>query len=435
MQPNTVADARTLAERALTEARFEDALALYAAGLASEPDHLDLRLRVADCLLSLGKVQEAAVVYTTLAKHAANLGYPLRAVVAIKVLHALEPALGALMQPLAELYASESKRTGLSVRPVPASETGALDAASLALLPQRGPALVESAVALGRDLSRCSDRYPEVLPPIPLLSELSQGDFVAVLETVTLVRKPAGARVLAQGDAGSSFFIAARGNLEVVRDGEDGSRASLATLHEGAVFGEMALLSKSGRGANVDTLTETDLLELHVEALTQLSSGAQTIARALDRFTRERLVMNLIATAPLFRPLDRGQRLDLVRRFVAHEVAAGTDLIREGENVPGLYLVLSGAVDVWKRDGDQKVLLATLSTGEVFGEMSLLNATRATASVTAAQRTTVLLLAREYVERLIQSLPALRAYLEGLGDERAMDTRMWLDNPAVGEDF
>ena len=29
----------------------------------------------------------------------------------------------------------------------------------------------------------------------------------------------------------------------------------------------------------------------------------------------------------------------------------------------------------------------------------------------------------------------LRAYLEGLGDERAMDTRMWLDNAAIGEDF
>jgi CRP-like cAMP-binding protein len=435
VQPNTVAEARTLAEHALTASRFEEALALYAAGLASEPDHLDLRLRLADSLLSLGQVQQAAVVYTTLAKHAANLGYPLRAVVAIKVLQALEPALGALMQALAELYAAESKRVGLSVRPVPASEAGALTDASLALLTLRGPALVESALALGRDLSQCSDRYPEVLPPIPLLSELPRADFVAVLETVALVRKPRGARVLVQGDLGSSFFIAARGDLQVARDNEDGSRAVLASLHEGSVFGEMALLSKGARGANVDTLSEADLLELRVETLAQLSSGAQTIARALDRFTRERLVMNMIATAPLFRPLDRGQRIDLVRRFVAHEVAAGTDLIREGETVPGLYIVLSGAVDVSKRDGDEKVLLATLSTGEVFGEMSLLNATKASASVTAVKRSTVLLLAREYVERLIHSLPALGAYLEGLGDERAMDTRMWLDNAGVGEDF
>lgn len=435
MHPNTVAEAHDLAERALHEAAFERALALYATGLASEPDQLDLRLRLADALLSLGRVQEAAVVYTTLAKHAANLGYPLRAAVAIKVLCALDPALRPLMHALAELYATQSARLGLSVRPVPASEEGALSAESLALLELRGDALVQAALAIGKDLSKCSDRYPEVLPPIPLLSELSVDDFVAVLDTVQLVRMKRGAAVLRQGDPGHSFFIAARGALEVLREAEDGTRAQLATLHEGAVFGEMALFSKSPRGAHVNTTTEADLLELPVQALSQLAGGAATIARALDRFTRERLVMNLIATAPLFRSLDRGQRIDLVRRFVAHDVAAGTDLIREGERVPGLYLVLSGSVDVWKRDGEQKVLLATLSSGEVFGEMSLLNAALASASVTAAQRSSVLVLAREYVERLIESVPALRGYLEGLGDERAMDTRMWLDNAAIGDEL
>jgi CRP-like cAMP-binding protein len=433
VHPTTVAQTRELAERALHEAAYERALALYAAGLASEPDHLDLRLRLADALLALGRVQEAAVVYTTVAKHAANLGYPLIAAVAIKVLCALDPALRPLMHALGELYACESTRLGMSVRPAPASEDIALSEESRGLLELRAERLIQAALGVGKELSRCSDRYPEALPPIPLLSELSVDDFVAVLETVQLVRVKPASRVLKQGDPGHSFFIVARGDLQVVRESEGGARAQLATLHEGAVFGEMALLSKSPRGAHVDTLSEADLLELPVQALSQLAGGAATIARALDRFTRERLVMNLIATAPLFRPLDRGQRIDLVRRFVAHEVAAGTDLIREGESVPGLYLILSGSVDVWKRDGDQKVLLATLSTGDVFGEMSLLNGAPASASVSAVQRSTVLVLAREYVTRLIDSLPALRTYLEGLGDERAMDTRMLLDNAAIGD--
>jgi hypothetical protein len=62
--------------------------------------------------------------------------------------------------------------------------------------------------------------------------------------------------------------------------------------------------------------------------------------------------------------------------------------------------------------------------------MSLMSAAPATATVTAAQRSTVLFLAREYVERLMTSVPALRSYLESLGDERAMDTAMWLDSSA-----
>jgi CRP-like cAMP-binding protein len=435
VHPTNVAEARAQAERALVEGAFERALALCSAGLATQPDDLDLRLRVADSLLALGQVQPAAVVYTTLARHAANLGHPLYAVVAVKVLSALDPALAALMNALAELYSSDSPRVGRGARPAPASEELALTAESNALLTQSGPALVEAAAGLGADLSRCQVGYPQVLPPVPLLSELSRTDFVAVLETVQLVRRPKGARVLKQGDPGASFFIVARGDLDVAREQDGGVLTHLASLHEGAVFGEMALLARSPRGAHVDASSEVDLLEFQIEALSQLSSGAATVARALDRFTRERLVMNLIATAPLFQSLDRGQRLDLVRRFVAHEMAPSTDVILEGEKVPGLYLVLSGAVDVWKRDGEQKVLLATLGPGEVFGEMSLLNGAAATASVTTAQRSTLLLLAREYVARLVDSLPALRTYLEGLGDERAMDTRMWLDNTAVGDEF
>jgi CRP-like cAMP-binding protein len=433
--PTNVAAARAQAERALVDASFEQALALYAAALAAQPDDLDLRLRLADSLLSLGHVQQAAVVYTTLARHAANLGHPLHAIVAVKVLSALDPARAPQVRALAEQYSADDKRGGSGARPVPASEELPLSAESSALLASSGAPLVEAAAALSADLSRCRAGYPQVLPPIPLLSELSRDDFAAVLETVELVRRPRGARILKQGEPGASFFLIARGDLQVTREQEGAPATQLAELHEGAVFGEMALLSKSPRAANVDTLSEADVLEFHVEALSRLSSGAATIARALDRFTRERLVMNLIATAPLFQSLERGQRLDLVRRFVAHEVAPSTDVIREGENVPGLYLVLSGSVDVWKRDGDQKLLLATLGPGQVFGEMSLLNGAAATASVTAAQRSTLLLLARDYVTRLVESLPALRSYLEGLGDERAMDTRLWLDNTAIGDDF
>jgi CRP-like cAMP-binding protein len=426
----TVHETRREAERLFDARQFEDALALFLAGLYAEPDHLDLRLRMGDSLLALGDVQRAAVVYTTLARHAAHAGYPLRALAAIKILAALEPALAPLVKGVADLYALDSGRIGRGARPVPAAEAAPLSAEALELGRLRGEALRAAAEQHGKDTSRCRIRYPEVLPPIPLLSELLKDDFVSLLDTVSLVRKPSGQIVITQGAPGESFFLVARGDLVVARDDSSGARTQLATLGEGAVFGEMALLSRSARTAHVIANSDVDLLELHVEALGKASHGGQAIARALDKFTRERLIKNLLTTAPLFRSLSRDQGIDLVRRFVAHEIAASTDIIREGEPGRGLFVVLQGAVDVWKRDGNEKVLLATLGAGEVFGEMSLLSAAPATATVTAAQRSTVLFLAREYVERLMSSVPALRSYLESLGDERAMDTAMWLDSSA-----
>jgi CRP-like cAMP-binding protein len=427
VQASTVLAARSQGERALTEGRFEQALALFTIALETQPEHLDLRLRVGDSLLALGHVQRAALVYTTLARHAAHAGYPLLALVAIKILSTLEPALAPLVRAVADLYAVDTGRIGLGARLLPPSEEVPLVRPVEAMFALSGEALARAAEAVGADLSRSAQSYPDVLSPLPLLSELSRDDFAAVLQTVTLVRRREGDLVLRQGEPGGSFFMVARGDLAVVRETAGGKSEQLATLHEGALFGEMALLSRSPRSAHVRATSSTDLLEFHVDALGQASRGVATIARALDKFTRERLVGNLIGTAPLFRPLDRTQRLDLVRRFVGHEVAAHTDLIREGEPGRGLYVVLHGSVDVWKRDGDEKVLLATLGAGEVFGEMSLIQSGPATATVTACQRSTVLFLAREYVERLLNSMPQMRAYLEGLGDERAMDTRMWLD--------
>jgi CRP-like cAMP-binding protein len=429
---STVLTARLSGEHALTERQFERALALFTIALESQPEHLVLRLRVADALLALGQVQRAALVYTTLARHASHAGYPLLALVAIKILSTLEPALAPLVRGVADLYANDSERIGLGVRMLQPSEDVPLVRPLESMLQLGGEALARAAEAVGADLTRAGQNYPDKLSPIPLLSELSRDDFAAVLQTVTLLRRPGGETVLTQGEPGDSFFMVARGDLEVVREAAGGARTSLATLHEGALFGEMALWNRTPRTAFVRTQAPCDLLEFHVDALGQASRGAGTIARAIDKFTRERLVNNLMATAPLFRPLDRTQQLDLMRRFVGHELAAGTDIIREGEPGRGLHVLLHGGVDVWKRDGDQKVLLATLSAGDVFGEMSLLQGAPATATVTASQRSTVLFLAREYVERLIASVPQMREYLESLGDERAMDNRLWLDVTAAG---
>jgi CRP-like cAMP-binding protein len=158
----------------------------------------------------------------------------------------------------------------------------------------------------------------------------------------------------------------------------------------------------------------------------------QTIAAALDNFTRERLLANLFATAPLFKPLDRKQRLDLIRRFSAHDLAPGTTVIAEGEAGRGLYVVLNGEVDVSKVDGADKVLLATLRAGDVFGEISLLHEGPTTATVTTGTHTTVLFLGRDIFQRLIEAVPEIRDYIENLGEERLMDTRILLSQS--GED-
>jgi CRP-like cAMP-binding protein len=196
------------------------------------------------------------------------------------------------------------------------------------------------------------------------------------------------------------------------------------------VFGEMALLSAQPRSATVGCLTEVDLLEVGRQSLASLADELGAVAEALHGFTRERLLGNLMATSPLFKPFNRMQQRDLLRRFTSHDVAPGTVVINEGEEGRGLFVVLSGELDVSRRASDgTTVPLAALKTGDVFGEMALLRNARTTATVIAQRTATVLYLARDFVARIVSAVPEIRSYLEALAEDREIDNQL-----VMGED-
>lgn len=423
----TLADLRARADALLFEGKHLEALHAYGVLLALEPVSLDARLRVADSLLALGEVQRAAVVYTALARHATHGGHPLRALVALKILTTLEPLLEGLLGALAELYSRDSARLGRGIRIAPGDEGRPLPEGYTLGLSPPPEQLVLQAETLGADLTNAGRVYPDRLPPIPLFSELPATAFARVLSALKLLRARPGDTIVAEGEPGASFYVLARGSVRVSKHLAHGGETVLATLHEGAIFGEMALVSASPRTATVRCVEDCDLLVFDREALVAVSQDVATIAAGLDKFTRERLLNNLLATAPLFRPLDRRQRFDLIRRFTAHDVAAGVTIVEEGAPGRGLFVLLNGEVDVSKRDGDTKVLLATLGPGDVFGEISLLNNEPASATVTAAKQSTVLFLAREVFERLIEAVPEIGEYIRSLGEERSMDTRLLME--------
>ena len=424
----TVHDLREHADAKLFAGEYPAALHGYAVLVQLQPNDLDARLRLADTLLAMGEVQAAGLIYMKLAQHAANAGYPLRALVCLLILRELEPELGKHVDELAALYGKGSERLGRSVRMSLASTTiqlpDDLDLAS----PPPPEKLLPAAAAIAADLSKIA-AYPERVPPLPLFSELPPETFARVLGAVRLLRKRPGETILEQGEAGTAFYVLARGRVRVEREPETGQSVVLAKLHGGAIFGEMALVSAEPRSATVTAEDDCDLLQFDKAALAAAAGEVSTVAAALDKFTRERLLTNLLATAPLFRPLDRTQRLDLARRFKALDMTPGTAIIQDGTPGKGLYVVLSGGVEVWKTEEGtgEKVLLANLGPGEVFGEISLLHEEAATANVTAAKQSTVLFLARELFQKLVEAIAEIREYVENLGDERMMDTRLSME--------
>ena len=252
------------------------------------------------------------------------------------------------------------------------------------------------------------------LPRIPLFSDLPRDAFIALFERCPLRRFPEGARILEQGSRGDAFYVICAGRVRIVRQ-VGAEQRELAVLGEGAFFGEMALLSGAPRSASVvGAAEETQVLEISAPVLATLSRSYPQVARALRRFCRQRLLSDVVNTSALFQPFGRRDRRDLVERFRAREVRRGDVIIHEGQPVDGLYVVLSGEVAVSKAGQP----LAHLHEGDLFGEMSLLQKTPATATVKAARNTSLMRLPREDFDTLILTHPQILALVSDLTETR-----------------
>jgi CRP-like cAMP-binding protein len=421
----SLGDVKRSAATLFAQGQHLPALRLYDAIVAVAPLDYDARIRVADCALALGDAR-AAAIYKAVAWYCLKAGHPLAALVCARVLEAHGADASDVLASLVVTYGSESERLGkVAARIALPADTIGVEVPDV-----RQPAppnALDAAIARAEHATDNFKEFPESLHPIPLLSSMSEAAFRRVLGTLGLRRLPGGSFVIREGEPGNSFFFVASGQLRVFATDGLGRHTELAQLGENAVFGEMALLSAQPRSASVGCVSDCDVLEVGRQSLATLADELGAVAEALHGFTRERLLGNLMATSALFKPFNRMQQRDLLRRFTSHDVAQGTVVINEGEEGRGLFVVLSGELDVSRRAADGSVVpLGGLKTGDVFGEMSIVRNARTTATVIANRAATVLFLAREYVSRMVAGVPEIKSYLEALAEDREIDNQLLL---------
>jgi CRP-like cAMP-binding protein len=424
----SLGDVKRSAATLFSQGQHLAALRLYDAIVAVAPLDYDARIRLADCALAMGDPR-AANIYRQTAWYCIKAGHPLAALVCARVLEAHGADSSDIVASLVVTYGNESELLGKVATRI-ALPADSLPVAVPDVRLQAPPDAVATAIARAEHATDAFKEFPESLHPIPLLSTMSEAAFKRVLGTLVLRRLPTGAMVIREGEPGNSFFFVAAGQLNVYATDGLGRQTELARLGENAVFGEMALLSAQPRTASVGCLTEVDLLEVGRQSLAALADELGAVAEALHGFTRERLLGNLMATSALFKPFNRMQQRDLLRRFTSHDVASGTVVINEGEEGRGLFVVLTGELDVSRRAADgQTVPLGGLKPGDVFGEMSIIRNARTAATVVATRPATVLFLAREFVTRIVAGVPEIKSYLEALAEDREIDNQL-----ALGED-
>lgn len=109
--------------------------------------------------------------------------------------------------------------------------------------------------------------------------------------------------------------------------------------------------------------------------------------------------------------------LQVVRLLTPQHVPAGTVLIREGVTSTGfMALVVQGEAQVENGLGgsvNDSMVLSTLDTGSLFGEMGVLDGKPRSATVTAITDMDIAVLDRSGLARLIETVPTVACALMG----------------------
>ncbi|XP_068792678.1 cGMP-dependent protein kinase 1-like isoform X2 [Struthio camelus] len=214
------------------------------------------------------------------------------------------------------------------------------------------------------------------------LRRLGPGCPQALAQSFVPVRHGPGDTVLAEGDEGAAMYVVAEGQLSVTQRGRP-----LRTLGPGDVFGELAILYHCKRTATVQALTAVRLWAIDRQRYRAIatSNAKQRRAEILGSLRAVHWLQGLSDTH-LSKLLDAMEECTF---------APGHVIIREGDEGENFYIILKGEVRVSRKvDGKEKVI-RVLGAGEHFGEISLLQNIRRTASCQAQGHVTCITVAKE----------------------------------------
>jgi predicted acylesterase/phospholipase RssA/CRP-like cAMP-binding protein len=127
-----------------------------------------------------------------------------------------------------------------------------------------------------------------------------------------------------------------------------------------------------------------------------------------------------LASVPVFGSLDDATRLELADQLEPVHVPAGEVVVRQGDPADGLFLLVSGRLQVSVAAGGAERVLYDLARGAVVGEMALLSDRPRTATVRAVRDCDLLVLRVSSFMSLVERSPALLAGMVRLLVDRVL---------------
>ena len=259
-----------------------------------------------------------------------------------------------------------------------------------------------------------------MLASVPAFADLGPGLLQALAAQLEEQGLQDGAELMRQGDQADALYFVISGELEVSVVSNGSRPVVVERLTSGAVIGEMALLAGNRRSATVTArgpATVARLTRAGFNRLAQSQPGLRerVIAAMTPRLERVQLAAVLEDWFGVGID-DTATIQELQARTEWLTLPAGAVLYRPGDPAAGMYLVVSGRLQV---EGAQPEAVAQQVTrSESVGELGVLGVSTRSETVTAVRDSHVLHVAAD----LVAEHPAVMRRIARIAIERHSPT-------------
>jgi len=374
------------AQQALSRGEWRKALECFQIHCGQEPEDLRSQLKVAELLGRLGQKKEAIQMYQKVAEAYAQDGFLLQAISINKMILRMDPVSKGVNDRLAQLYTEKSRE----VKPL------------------------------------------RPFPHIPLFSELNEQELQSLLPHIQSKSFLKGSLICQEGEGGDSLYVISRGEVAIIKQTPEGKEVLIRNIREGDFFGEFGFFTDQKRHANVKAVTECEVLEIPQNELNGIIKTHPHLNQALLNLFKQRVLDLFLACSPMFSSLTALEREKVSKRFHLRKVPEGTLLFKGGEPSQSLYMIKSGEVEIFIQDRrERKTTLATLRSGNFFGEIGVVMNKPRMAFAKATQPSELLELTKEDMEACLLKFPKLQPILKEISSKRLVQMRELLSQEAV----
>ncbi len=264
---------------------------------------------------------------------------------------------------------------------------------------------------------------------IDFFADVTPELLAAIAGSVSLCEFNQGDIICRHGMFDEKFYVILTGRVWAVIPTEENPKFRLYSLGPGEFFGEEIIYTSEPRESTVIADNFVFALAMDGESLRKLMGASASVRSAMEKSYIDRQLRNDLRRVPVFTNMNDRLFEEVLGRVELITLTGSRTICTEGETGDAFYLIRDGEVNVYRHLEKEERLIAILSEGQFFGEMSLLSDEKRNATVITSKKTDMVKISRDDFLSIVSKDAVMLKELNEVVDERRVHQRDALKNP------